>query len=280
MAAAEAAPPQHGGPYSWGPKETFFGIALGFAAFVVTTSVFVALLVIFDRDFRVSDVGGPFVKASEVVSYAGERLDAARRGQPLPSPPELFADTGAIKLGFITTLFYHLAMLGIVLAVTRQTPGKLAATFRLDNYSFSDLWLPAVVTIAAYAGVIGYSVLAEMVDIGFLKPESTVPDAVTRDGQALLLAGILACGTAPIAEEAFFRGLVFSGFSKYGFFVAAGVSGVLFTLAHLDPGSVIPFFGIAVAFAWLYWRRGRLWDSIAAHFMFNATSFILLAATG
>ena len=43
-------------------------------------------------------------------------------------------------------------------------------------------------------------------------------------------------------------------------------------------GAIITFLRTE-SFAWLYWHKGRLWDSIAAHFMFNATSFILLAAT-
>ena len=30
--------------------------------------------------------------------------------------------------------------------------------------------------------------------------------------------------------------------------------------------------------AWLYWRRGSLWDSISFHFMFNFISFALLLA--
>ena len=53
----------------------------------------------------------------------------------------------------------------------------------------------------------------------------------------------------------------------------------MFSLVHFDPGSFIPFVGIALLIGWIYWRRGSLWDSIAFHFLFNATSFAIMAAT-
>ncbi|MEX2081862.1 MAG: CPBP family intramembrane glutamic endopeptidase, partial [Dehalococcoidia bacterium] len=197
---------------------------------MLTNIAFAVLLIAFDRGFRLEDAG-TFEKAAEVVGYAGERLSALRAGAEAPDTPELFADVEGLKLGFLTTFVLHIGVVGAVLWGTGQTPSKLAQAFRLDDYSFTDLWLPGLVTIGAYGGVIGYSILAEVVDIDLLRPQSTVPDAVTRDKVALVLAGVLAVGTAPIAEEVFFRGFIFSGLRKYGFFVAASVSGVLFTLA-------------------------------------------------
>jgi membrane protease YdiL (CAAX protease family) len=74
----------------------------------------------------------------------------------------------------------------------------------------------------------------------------------------------------------FFRGLVFTGLLRWGFLPAAVASAGLFTLAHLDAGSIIPFFFVGMTMAWLYWSRGNLWDGIAFHVMFNTTSFLLL----
>lgn len=278
MTVAEEPLPRRG-PYPWGPMNVAIGAAAGFGAFLLTSIILAVVLVAMGGDFQLEDVGGPFEKAEEVTRYAGERLDAARRGVELPDPPELFADVTAIKAGFAVTFFYQVALVIVVVVASRQKPGDLARIFKLETYRFWDLWLPAVVTIGCYVGVIAYSLIAIQIGIDFFIPESTVPDAVTRDGVALLLAGVLACGTAPFTEELFFRGFIFSGLLRWGFLPAGAVSAFAFQGAHLDSGSIIPFFLIGLAFAWLYWRRGRLWDSIAAHFMFNATSFILLAAT-
>ena len=85
---------------------------------------------------------------------------------------------------------------------------------------------------------------------------------------------------APLAEEMFFRVLLFGGMLRWGFWPAALISSLLFAGVHLDPGSLVPFTLIGVLLAWLFWRRGHLWDAIIFHLMFNATSFILLVSLG
>jgi len=73
-----------------------------------------------------------------------------------------------------------------------------------------------------------------------------------------------------------FRGLVFGGLVRWGFWPAALLSGVGFSMAHIDPGTFIPFTLIGMALAWVYWSTGSLWDAIIAHSLFNTTSFLLL----
>ena len=90
---------------------------------------------------------------------------------------------------------------------------------------------------------------------------------------------LVACLAAPLAEESFFRGFMFTGLLRWGFWPSAAISSFAFTVAHLDPGSIIPFFWIGIIMAYLYRSRGTLWDSILFHFMFNFTSFLVLVAT-
>jgi membrane protease YdiL (CAAX protease family) len=77
----------------------------------------------------------------------------------------------------------------------------------------------------------------------------------------------------------FFRGLVFGGLTRWGFWPAALLSGVLFAGVHFDPGSVIPFTALGVVMAWLFWSRRCLWDNVLFHVMFNGTSFAILLAS-
>jgi len=205
-------------------------------------------------------------------------MRAAKEGAELPDPPQLLADQRALQIGLAGTLFSQVLVLGIVGIITRSSFGELVQTFRLRRYSFEAVWRPGLAVIGAYLMVGGYAALVDLLDIEFLQPSSTVPSEITRDNLTIALAAAVIMVGAPLSEELFFRGFAFSGLLKWGFWPAALLSSLVFTLLHLDPGSVIPFTIVGVILAWLYYSRGSLWDSITFHFLFNFTSFMLLLA--
>ncbi len=167
----------------------------------------------------------------------------------------------------------------VAILVKAEDLRALLKTFGMNRYSFGDLWVPGLAVIAMYGFTLGYTVVVKALGIDFLTPRSTVPVEIARDNLGLAMAGVLACLVAPVAEEMFFRGFLLSGLMKWGFLPAALISGALFTVAHLDIGSLIPFFTISLVMGWLYYWRGCLWDSIAFHFFFNTTSFLFLVST-
>lgn len=88
---------------------------------------------------------------------------------------------------------------------------------------------------------------------------------------------------APLGEEIFFRGFVFAGLLRpLGLRAAMVLSGLLFGAFHvtgLDTlGLVVPFGVVGMLFAWVYYRTGSLWPTIATHLLFNLVSFVLLAS--
>ena len=248
---------------------------------VVTSLAFFGLLGITGNSFQLRDVGDDvFDRGGEVLKWGDERLKAAAEGTPLPDAPALYANLTSIELGFATTLVHDVLLVAAVVAIIqRKGLRHLARAFRLNSYRFEDLFTPVMAVVVMYAMVYGYAALVEQLSFDALKPQSTVPVAVARDDFALALAGILACITAPLAEEFMFRGVIFGGLLKWGPWPAAVLTSVLFAGAHVDLGSLMPFFVIGMVMAWLYWRRGVLWDTIAFHVIFNSTSFILLAAS-
>jgi membrane protease YdiL (CAAX protease family) len=247
------------------------------ALLFLTSSVLVVVLVsAAGREYQFDDVGDVFVKAGEVGKYADERLQAAANGKALPTPPAIVADIVTVKIGILVTMSYELSLIALVLAATRQSPAAALRTFRMDRYRWSGIWRPALVCLGAYVGITVYSIVMSAIGIGWLEPQSTIPAAIVRNDTALALAGLLAVVGAPLAEETFFRGFVFGGLSRWGFWPAAAISALLFTLVHFDPGSIIPFFCIGLALAWIFWSRGSLWDNVALHAMFNGTSFLIL----
>jgi membrane protease YdiL (CAAX protease family) len=66
---------------------------------------------------------------------------------------------------------------------------------------------------------------------------------------------------------------------KFTFLGAALMSGFLFSLAHGQPTTLIPFTLVGMTFAAGYAYTGSLWTTIASHFTFNLISFTVALAT-
>lgn len=232
-----------------------------------------------NHDFVPSDVGDTFVKMQKVAKYADQRLQAAATSAELPEPPAILADQYSLRLALLATLLSQVLIFGIVGIGAKQDFTSLMRILKLNEYRWRGVWRPAVAVIGAYLGVALYVYVAKQILPDFLVPQSTVPTEITRDDSTLAIAAVVTVLAAPFTEELFFRGFVFSGLLKWGFWPAAALSALLFTLVHFDPGSLVPFFFIGIVMAWLFHSRGSLWDSVLFHFLFNFTSFLVLAAS-
>jgi len=252
----------------------------GFIAVMIAVNAALVLAMVAQGDeFVPRDVGDTFKKATEVARYADERLQAAAAGAALPDPPVILADQGMLQLSLIATLFSQGALFGVVGIASKQTFRGLAESLGLDRFDWGGMWLPALMVLVAYAGTFLWVIAASATGISWLQPESTVPTEITRDDLTLSIAAVVTVVGAPFSEELFFRGLVFGGLLRWGFWPAASISGAMFALVHFDPGSMAPFFMIAVLLSWVYQRRGSLWDAIVFHLLFNLASFTLLVAS-
>lgn len=109
-------------------------------------------------------------------------------------------------------------------------------------------------------------------------PEAVAEILKTHHGAANFLYDFAAVGIiAPFAEELLFRGVIFAGLAQrmpLGW--AAGISGVIFGLAHLDPWNILPLAVVGTGLALLYQRTGSLWPNIIAHGAFNSIALILV----
>ena len=81
---------------------------------------------------------------------------------------------------------------------------------------------------------------------------------------------------APIAEEVFFRGVVFNAWLREGGRRWAFIgSSALFALIHVSVVAVGPLFVLGMALAWIYQRTGNLLAPIAMHATVNGISVAL-----
>ena len=93
-------------------------------------------------------------------------------------------------------------------------------------------------------------------------------------------AVVLIAVLAPISEELFFRGFVFSGLrSRMSLWPAAVISGLVFGLVHAPTGitTVVPLAVLGAVLAWLYDRTGSLWPPVIAHAFNNALALAIIS---
>jgi len=109
------------------------------------------------------------------------------------------------------------------------------------------------------------------------QPEAAQQAIAVLDPWLIVLAIVIA---APIAEETFFRGIVFNawlreGGRRYAFLGSAA----LFAVIHLSLVSLVPIFALGLVLAWVYERNGRnLLAPMAMHAVVNGLSVAIALA--
>ena len=90
----------------------------------------------------------------------------------------------------------------------------------------------------------------------------------------LVMAGLL----APIAEEMFFRGAIYTWFrQRFSIWIAVLASSALFALGHADTFAVvITSFILGAVNAYVFERTRSIWASIAIHAANNSLSVVLV----
>ncbi len=188
--------------------------------------------------------------------------------------------TGDIIVGLVVTILVLDGLfigLATGLSLWRYKLGWGELGFRPFDRNF--WWLPPVAAVGAWIAVIAY--IAILTAFGAEAKQGEVEE-LFESRAVLPLAGVAIVLAAPLAEEIFFRGFIFPGLLRpFGLVGAMVISGFLFGLFHVTGpeslGLVLPFGLVGMLFAWLYYRTGSLWASIATHLLFNLVSFFLLA---
>jgi membrane protease YdiL (CAAX protease family) len=225
---------------AWGPRDIAFAIALALAVGFVLVSLIVAPI-------------------------------AAASGSSNSVP--------ALTAGIVVTLLFDVALFGSAAFFSVMRYRSPWSVLGLRPLSTKELWPGLVTAIVAHVIIGVYAGLVRLLGVDNLLPGTNVPEKLFEERLVLPLTGVATVLVAPLAEETFFRGFVFGGLRRYGFFWAALVSGVLFSAAHLSVGGLLPLALVGILFAWVYSRTGSLWTNVYAHLIFNLVSFVALAAT-
>jgi membrane protease YdiL (CAAX protease family) len=137
--------------------------------------------------------------------------------------------------------------------------------------------------MAAFLFSAAYAVAIDRLGLDFLKSKCAeqIPKEVRDHRNLLALASLDVIAFAPICEELFFRGFVFTGLTRrWGLVAGIIASGLLFAGAHLIYKSFIPIAGVGIIFAFTYARSRNILSTMMAHLAFNSVSIAAIAAGG
>jgi membrane protease YdiL (CAAX protease family) len=197
-----------------------------------------------------------------------------------------------LGVGLFTTLLFELCLLVLALWFSVGKYRQPLSRFGFTSFPSWGWALPIAGILGSYVILIAYNAIVSALHLHALVPKSNVPDNLYNYRNLIPFGGIEICLVAPIAEESFFRGFLFHGLlgkrlgargaplsHRLGFVGAALPSGLLFALFHVQPSLLIPFTGVGVLFAWIFWQSGSLWPNIMTHAGFNLISFGASLAT-
>ncbi len=160
----------------------------------------------------------------------------------------------------------------------------IAVKLALGRISPEDFGLRRVVSVARAVGwaavvYVGFWIVVAALTGIFGEPDdqALVTDIKEEDALAVLIGwGILICVLAPMVEEFFFRGFMFTVFAnRLGVAWAALLTGVVFGLGHAPaaPIQLIALGAFGVGLCILYWRTQSIIPCMALHALNNSITF-------
>lgn len=204
-----------------------------------------------------------------VVVAAGHRFQ-------LEDAAGVRADQAALFIAFVIVIVRQFVTVGALAVVWTRSPLSMLESLAPRSWARGDITRGLKWAALTYAALLGYLAALRLAGLDALLPQSTIGDEVTRSLPVLFLVGVSAVVVAPVSEEFIFRGFVFNGLVRFGFWPAALASGFLFAVPHFDAASLVPFTLIGVVLAWLAHSGSGLRQPIAFHAAFNAASFVAL----
>lgn len=176
------------------------------------------------------------------------------------------------------SMLLPIALLGAawVLGARRHKVSLDILGFRRTSLA-SVAWLPLVALSIGLSTTAVYALLAQWVGIDILVPDQGLEEIAALDGLAILPTFAIVGLLAPFAEEVFFRGFLLAALvSVIGGLRGALASSAIFSVAHLNVGTLLPIFVMGMLLAWLYLRTGSIWPSFVAHAAQNLIALTVL----
>jgi membrane protease YdiL (CAAX protease family) len=160
----------------------------------------------------------------------------------------------------------------IVLIVLNREKGLASIGFALSGM-FSGLKRGLV--WSAGFGIIVLLVSAALFAAG-INPLTLIHTRLPAGRNEIILFFLIGGMISPVAEEIFFRGIIYRFFRRWGVFAAVAISTLAFVLAHpAGSGFPLPQITGGILFAMAYEKEGNLMVPITIHILGNMAIFSL-----
>jgi membrane protease YdiL (CAAX protease family) len=189
-----------------------------------------------------------------------------------PQPETMLAVYASVQAGTGLAALFYLRRTARKRGVTLADIGLRAPKGILSEIGYGIGGYCAVVPV-----VISLGLLSRLI---FQHDQTRTPNpimplmAAEQDPLRRIVIFLMVAVGAPLFEEIFFRGALFSGLrTRYGWVLSGIISGAVFAIAH-PPQDWLPIFGLGFAFAAMREMRQSLVPTITAHFLQNSFAFI------
>ncbi|MCE7790832.1 CPBP family intramembrane metalloprotease [Salipaludibacillus sp. CUR1] len=194
---------------------------------------------------------------------------------PLVIIPLLFAAgfTGneAELQGMSVFIGFTLGFIIISLIAWRTKPDRNFIEDRADT-GRTILWAVGGIFLAFAAQYAASLIEVLVFDI---EPGSENTEVIVEMATAVPYMIIVVAVFVPIMEEIVFRMVIFGSlFKRFGFWIAAVASGLIFAIVHWDFEHLLVYLAMGIVFAYLYVKTRRIIVPIIAHVGIN--SFVML----
>ncbi len=171
--------------------------------------------------------------------------------------------------GRFVMVAYELAYILPVIAILLIKKAKPEAV-GLRPFSLKNLAIGCGLLVGTYVIILVHNLL--LLAFGITPQGEMLTELFGHEYFGMLVfVGVI---IAPLVEEIFFRGFVFSGLlQKYNWKIATFLSSGLFAVAHFQLVALIPTFLMGVVFTYLYHRSKSIWPGIILHLIVNSFSF-------
>ena len=167
----------------------------------------------------------------------------------------------------------------VILTILTFALGKIPSMWRGTGRSPGHLLRAVGMGLRGYLAVFPWIFLLLLLlvaiarRLGFEPPLEPIQELLAQDDRPEIFTGtvVLACLVGPVAEELFFRGVLYTAVRQRLSRVAAMlVSASLFALIHTNLIGFLPILLLGCLLAYLYERTGSLISPLAIHIVHNS----------
>jgi len=183
--------------------------------------------------------------------------------------------------GAATVIWNFFGVAALITGVAIWPPcGKVFAKLGIRPLKWLDVWI-AVATCTAIllfsgAVTVAWQAFLDWAGIPYQEEQDLLKEIAGASPAALILLGFVLTVTVPIAEEIFFRRLLFGLFRPLGAWTAILLTSFLFACAHFFLYGMPALFLMGLGFQLTYLLRRNLSAAILVHGLIN---FCALAGT-